>query len=373
LRSQRLAYEAQLEELDVDTRLSDAGVALVREARYGSQVDPRPRRTMVLALAAGLLLGAGAAITLTQLDRRVRSRTDLERAVPGTTVLGEVPVVHRRHSRELRPGSFSPRVLEAYRTLRANVQLRSRGLPLKVLMVTSPRPGDGKTTTAVNLAASMGFSGRQVVLVDGDLRAPRLAESLGIDHPVGLTDVLLGADLASALVPLTGPGIPERAIWVLPSGRMPPNPSELMAGRRLEDVMEQLRAVFSYVVVDTPPLLVVSDPGVLMRVVDGVVVVTRAERSDSHEVAEALERVARGPSTLLGVVLNASRERPAQPVRGLTRAPRARRRAGTPAFEPQPLRAYRVRPGTDAQPRVATGKAATAHPRRSDVQRTGKE
>lgn len=383
LQSQRFGYEAQLAELNVDARLSSAGVELVRQARYGRQVDPRPRRTMALALAAGLLLGVGAAIGFGQLDRRVRSRSDLERAAPEVPVLAQVPFVHRRHARELRPGTFSPRVLEAYRTLRANLQLRSRGTPLQAVMVTSPSAGDGKTTTAVNLAASMGFSGRQVVVVDGDLRAPRLAESLGIHHPVGLTDVLQGADLRAALVPLSGSGIPERAIWVLPAGRVPPNPSELMAGRRLEAVMEELRDTFSYVVVDTPPILAVSDPGVLMRVVDGVVVVTRADRSETDQIAEALRRVARGPSTLVGVVLNASREQPAHHLSGRVGRERSPstggrwagrvpgRGTGAPAFEPKALRGYRTRSSDPRPVRVVISRDGGSHGTRSDVQRTG--
>jgi len=195
-------------------------------------------------------------------------------------------------------------VAEAYRTLRTNIQFSSLDEPLRTLLVASASADEGKSTTLANLAVTFAQAGRRTILVDSDLRRPSLHAIFGTPNDQGLTTMLLQDDAPAPLVET-----PIEGLRLLPSGPIPPNPSELLASRRLEGAIARLRDDADLVLFDSPPALAVSDAAVLSRRVDGVVLVVRAGTTRREHAARARQVLERAGARLLGVVLtNASVE-----------------------------------------------------------------
>jgi capsular exopolysaccharide synthesis family protein len=204
--------------------------------------------------------------------------------------------LNKRRIALLQPQSF---VAEQFRTLRARIDSLSASQPLRTLAVTSAGPGDGKTMAAVNLALVMSMSvSSRVLLVDCDLRRPRVHESLGLRVEAGLAEILRGAaELEDALVTVEG-----TALQVLPVRALPPNPSELLASGRMRELVEKLVVRFDRVIFDLPPMLGLPDAKVVSDLCDGVLFVVRAHLTPQEDVESALEVIDR--SRLLGIVLN---------------------------------------------------------------------
>ena len=190
-------------------------------------------------------------------------------------------------------------VAEAYRTLRTNIQLSSLDQPLRTLLVASAGPDEGKSTTLANLAVAFAQAGRRTILVDSDLRRPSLHTLLGSPNDRGLTTMLLQDDAPAPLIEM-----PVEGLRLLPSGPVPPNPSELLASRRLEQAIARLTDDADLVLFDSPPALAVSDAAVLSRRVDGVLLVVSAGRTRREHAARARQVLERAGARLLGVVLN---------------------------------------------------------------------
>jgi non-specific protein-tyrosine kinase len=190
-------------------------------------------------------------------------------------------------------------VAEAYRTLRTNIQLSSLDQPLRTLLVASAGADEGKSTTLANLAVTFAQAGRRTILVDSDLRRPSLHVLFGTPNDQGLTTMLLQDDAPAPLL-----DTPIEGLRLLPSGPVPPNPSELLASRRLEGAIAWLRDAADLVLFDSPPALAVSDAAVLSRRVDGVVLVLSAGRTRREHAARARQVLERAGARLLGVVLN---------------------------------------------------------------------
>jgi polysaccharide biosynthesis transport protein len=201
----------------------------------------------------------------------------------------------------------SPRA-EAFRQLRTNIRFLSVDDRLRSLVVTSPSPDEGKTTVAANLAIALAQSGEQVILVDADLRRPRVAEVLGIKSSAGLTNVLLGlAHVDSALAPWQE-GLPLR---VLTSGEIPPNPSEILGSHRMESLLQELLQRANIVIFDSPSLLPVTDAAILSNITDGALLVVRSGKTKREALASGAEAVRAAGSQVLGVVLNRTSHRQA--------------------------------------------------------------
>ena len=262
---------------------------------------------VVLALVAGLVLGSGTAMLLELLTRRVRDEEEATRLYP-IPALARVPVLPPR-SRRGPPGStwyMPPEIREPFRTL--TVQLEQRGRPLATVMVTSPSKGDGKTTSAINLAVSLAATGKRVVVLDFDLRNPQVAAGLRIENGHRVTDLLdPKLDLAKLLVRPSE----LRTLSVLPV-RFDPDDAHLSDSLawRLPEFIEQARGMADYVIVDTPPLGEVSDALMLARVVDDILVVMRPGNTNRGHLAvtrELLERIGLTPE---GCIIIGISERP---------------------------------------------------------------
>jgi receptor protein-tyrosine kinase len=264
---------------------------------------PKTARNVVLGAFVGLLLGTAAAILRVRLDRSVKRAEDASR-------LGAAPVIatvlrNDRLGKQHVVDRGTTRTAEDYRQLRTNLQFLSVDKPPKVLLVSSALPSEGKTTVVVNLAMALANAGRQVVVVEADLRRPRVSEYLfGIVGDAGLTNILAAtADVEDVIQTY------REGLSVISAGPIPPNPGELLASTHMADVLEKLRAQNDYVLVDTPPLLPVADASALAPATDGVLLVVRYGRTRKDQLERAAAHLERVGGRTLGVILNYVRAR----------------------------------------------------------------
>jgi capsular exopolysaccharide synthesis family protein len=295
-------FNTTLDQLRVDTSLRTGGVAIVRSATVPTApIEPTPARTTVLAAVVGLLIGLGAAFLLDYLDDKVRSENDLEVLVEHP-VLAVVPIDPPPDNRPIAISEPGHVAVEAYRGLRTNVQFLGLDQPISVIQITSSMAGEGKTTTSANLAVVLAQAGHRVALVDADLRRPRIHDVFDVPQAPGFTDLLLGAE-AKTLVNFVEVEAGSR-LSVYTSGAVPSNPSELLSGRRTRQLLAEMGAHYDYVIVDSAPILPVSDSVALAGAVDGVIVVAQAGRVSDVNVAGTVERLSRVSAPVLGLVLN---------------------------------------------------------------------
>ena len=196
---------------------------------------------------------------------------------------------------------------EAYRTLRTNITFASPDKPVHVIMATSTSPDDGKSTTIANLAITFAASGASTVLVDGDLRRPHLHTIFGLPNEQGLTTVVV--DMARAATGGAEPTIPLQNtqvanLQVLTSGPVPPNPAEILSSQRMTELLEMLRGKADYVLIDTPPIIAVTDAAVLASRVDGVLLVVNAGKTKRELAIKARDMLKQVNANVIGVVLN---------------------------------------------------------------------
>ncbi|MFF2344750.1 polysaccharide biosynthesis tyrosine autokinase [Pseudarthrobacter sp. NPDC058119] len=261
---------------------------------------PNTKVNLLLGLIIGLALGAGSAVLRTNFDTRIRGESDL-RHVTNAPLLGGISFDQDATKRPLltQASAQSPRA-ESFRQLRTNLQFANVTGHAKTVLVTSSLPGEGKSTTATNLAIALSQAGKTVCLVDADLRRPMVNEYLGLERGAGLTTVLVGAADINDMLQKWG----EESLYVLTAGQIPPNPSELLGSHDMKQLITGLEEVFDFVVIDAPPLLPVTDAAVLAQHVGGVVVVVGSQtvrRQDLDKSIAALELVG---ANVLGVVLN---------------------------------------------------------------------
>jgi receptor protein-tyrosine kinase len=279
-----------------------------------ARVAPRPVRNVAIAGVLGLILGLLAAFLREYFDRGLRTREKVEQAF-GLPVIGQVPFERRRkrNQRAVVWDGFGE-IAESYRALRANLQYLAVKRPLRTILVTSASPAQGKTTVTANLALAIARSGASTIALEGDLRRPRLDEAFAVsnDGP-GLTSVLVGSaefDTAVREVPL--PASRDGAtstrevgrLSLLPSGPLPPNPSELLSSLQMRKLLDRLGVSYDYVLVDSPPLLLVADALELARMVDGVVLVVRNNHATTDEARELRALVERLDIHLVGAVFS---------------------------------------------------------------------
>lgn len=191
-------------------------------------------------------------------------------------------------------------ISEQYRTIRTNIQFSSVDGEIKTIMITSPGPGEGKSTTTNNIAVVFAQQGKKVLLVDSDLRKPTVHHSFRIDNTCGLTNILTKqAKLEEAIFQTD-----EDHLFVLPSGPIPPNPAELLGSKAMDELLEEVKDLFDVIVFDTPPALAVTDAQVLANKTNGVVMVVSSGKTENDAALKAKELLVNAKAKLLGVVLN---------------------------------------------------------------------
>lgn len=303
---QQALFKNKLDQLQVDSTLKTGGAQLVTPAEAPtSPVRPKPLRNAVLALVLGSFFGLGLVFLMEYLDDSIKTKDDLERAAPGLPVLSLVPAVTAWKTREeprvvTLSDSASP-AAEAYRTLRTAIQFLGVDRPVQSVQVTSPGAQEGKTTTLANLGVAFARAGQPTAIVCTDLRRPRVHEFFGLSNAVGLTSVLLGeVPLARALQPVPG----ADRLRLLASGPLPPNPSELLQAMRTAEVLDALMQEGYLLLVDSPPVLPVSDALVVSGRVQGTLVVCSAGTTSRKELARTLELLSQVDAPVIGAVLN---------------------------------------------------------------------
>lgn len=302
---------------------------------------PNTRLNLALGLFIGIASGIGLAVARSIFDTRIRVEADVRR-VTDAALLGGIAFDQEATDKPLLTQSSdqSPRA-ESFRQIRTNLQFANIAGRAKTILLTSSLPGEGKSTTATNLAISLAQAGQTVCLIDADLRRPMVSEYLGLERNAGLTTALVGGAHIDDL--LQGWG--NHNLFVLTSGQIPPNPSELLGSGAMSSLLKQLEAAFDVVVIDAPPLLPVTDAAVLSQHVGGVVLVVGAQKAREQDLDKALQALKMVNANLLGIVVNRL------PVKG------------PDAY------AYSYYRREDANPRLPTENAATdsSQPRREQV------
>jgi capsular exopolysaccharide synthesis family protein len=261
---------------------------------------PNSRLNLILGIVFGIALGFGIAILRTMLDTQIRGEADL-RQVTDAPLLGGISFDQDATRKPLltQTAPQSPRA-ESFRQLRTNLQFANVAGRAKTVLVTSSLPGEGKSTTATNLAIAIAQAGQTVCLVDADLRRPMVNEYLGLDRSAGLTTALVGAADVNELLQPWGEG----NLFVLASGQIPPNPSELLGSSEMKHLIQSLESAFDTVIIDAPPLLPVTDAAVLSQHVGGVLVVVGSQKLRLQDLTKSLGALEMVGSTVLGIVLN---------------------------------------------------------------------
>jgi polysaccharide biosynthesis transport protein len=263
-------------------------------------ISPKPTRNLALGVVLGLLLGLGLALLRDLLDTTIKSEKDCAE-VTDATVIGGIAFDPDAPKRPLivQSDPHSPRA-EAFRALRTNLQFVDAANHPRSIVFTSSVPGEGKTTTTANLAITMAAAGARVCLIEGDLRRARLLEYMGMDGSVGLTNVLIGqANLSDVLQQFADTGV-----YVIGAGSVPPNPSELLGSAAMIETLRELESRFDVVIIDSPPLLPVTDAAVLSTIAGGTVVVVGAGLVDRDHLARSLQSLQAVNGRVLGLVLN---------------------------------------------------------------------
>lgn len=265
-----------------------------------SPVVPTPARTLLLGLLLGLVGGAAIAVLRDVLDTTIKTAETLS-AKAGAPNLGVIahdtdaeasPLVVQLEPR-------SPRA-ESFRQLRTNLQFIDVDHQPRSIVVTSSVPSEGKTTTTCNLALTLAQAGQRVILVEGDVRRPRLADYLGVENAVGLTSVLIGRVAPDDAIQQWG----DLPLEILASGPIPPNPSELLQSRAMHLLLEELDKRADVILIDAPPLLPVTDAALLARQADGAVLIVRHGKTKADQVNQAVQNLSNVDARLLGTVLN---------------------------------------------------------------------
>jgi len=318
----RQLYEGLLEKLKeagVTAGLKSTNIRLVDAARTPTYpTEPNIPRNLAFALVLGLTSGIGLAFLLENMDNTVRT-TEQAQIISGLPALGMIPmgskngldstgkkllsVASSREAVELvtqaRPQS---QMAESYRALRTSLLLSNLGTPPKIVMVTSARPQEGKTTTSINTAIVLAQKGVRVLLIDADLRRPSVHKTLGMGPRSGLSNVLTGSvtlDHAITRSPILS------NLFILPAGTPPPNPAELLASANMRDFLNDLRDKYDHIIIDTPPTLSVTDAVVLSQRVDAIILVIRSSKTTKQALRRARDILMQVNAKITGVLLNA--------------------------------------------------------------------
>jgi capsular exopolysaccharide synthesis family protein len=301
--SSRQIYDSLLQrakETGVSAELKTSNIRVVDAAeKPRAPASPRRGLNLLLALLGGSMLGMGLAFFFEYLDNRIKTPDEI-RAHLGLPSLGMLPAIDMKGGYPLVSNGVPPNFAEAFRAVRTNVVFSSAEEGARSVLVTSTGPGEGKTMVASNLAVSLAQTGQRVLLIDADMRKPKMEEAFGVPQEPGLSNLLVGNAKASESIrkgPVTG-------LWLLPAGRIPPNPAELLGSQRFKEFLTSLKEHFDWVVIDSPPVMAVVDAAVVAHRTTGVVFVIGSEMTSRHAAKAALDQLENARAKFVGAVLN---------------------------------------------------------------------
>ncbi len=301
----------RMKEAGVSARLTASNIQVVDQAeRPTGPYKPNKRLNLLLAVVVGLFLGVGLAFFFEYLDNTVKTPEDVEQLIRLPS-FGMVPEISNGRRKRLEKGASYPVELitychpksmlsEAYRNIRTSILLSFSEKPPKKIAITSPNPEEGKTTTVINTAIALSQTGAQVVIVDADLRKPRIHKIFNHENGLGLSNFLSGhADLESVVKKSEVPNL-----FYIPSGPLPPNPSELLSSNLFKKMVESLEARFDHLVFDSPPVLGFTDSIILSNAMDGVILTVLGGKTPRETLQRAKEVLQQVNIKILGVVIN---------------------------------------------------------------------
>lgn len=295
-------FVVMVQELETPSKGAAPEARVVVEQRASvptAPVVPKKKRNLAAGIALGAMLGVGLALLRDQLDNSIKTPEDLEE-VAGTGVVGYIPFDKKLSSgHTITFENDNGATAEGFRKLRTNLQFLAVDNPPRLIVVTSSSPAEGKSTTAINIALALAEAEHNVVLVDGDLRRPRLAKYLDLVGSAGFSTVLSGGASLDDVLQKTQ----FSQLTVLTAGPIPPNPSELLGSLAARKMFGDLREKFDYVIVDSSPLLAVTDGAILAAEADGAIVAVRAGKTKRDQLAHAIGMLRDVDAKLLGAVL----------------------------------------------------------------------
>ena len=305
VQSSQQIYDSLLQrakETGVSTELKTSNIRVVDRAETPLRpVSPQKSINMVLALFGGSVLACGLVFFFEYMDSRIKSPDEIKQHL-GLPHLGMLPTLGDKvdQAYPLVNNGVPPNFSEAFRGIRTNVLFSSAQEGSRSIVVTSTAPGEGKSMVASNLAISLAQAGQRVMLMDADMRKPKSQEIFKIPQEPGLSNVLVGNAKASESVRKSM----VSGLWVLPAGRIPPNPAELLGSARFRDFLTSLKDHFDWVIVDSPPVMAVTDASLIAHHASGVVFVVGAEMTSRHAARQALDQLEQADAKFVGAVLN---------------------------------------------------------------------
>lgn len=306
-----------ISEVHMNAGMGGVTALVLQHARTGIKISPIMERFLGMGALLGAMAGLGIAYLIEMADRSFRKPEDIIREF-GVPIMGHIPFMTEQRMKISGDGNKfdrsaitvhlpRSRPAEAFRAIRTAVCFSAMAGEHRVISVTSPAAGDGKSTLALNLAVSLAQSGKRTVLLESDLRRPKVHKLTGVENKVGVVDVLRGtAEIESAVQTTQVPDL-----FIIPCGSRPKDPAELLARPEYETLLEDLRSRFDYVIVDTPPILAVTDPAGVAARVDGVIVCMRLSRHTRDLGKRTIDSLRDIGATVSGVVINGVEERDA--------------------------------------------------------------
>ena len=306
--SNRVVYEAltsNIKKEGVTEQSQSVNVWVIRNAYLpGAPSKPNKKRNLMLGLILGLMGGIGCAFLIEYLDNTIKSEKDLETRY-GLTVLGSVEQLKEKGANIesfILQKSLSP-LAESYRLIRSGLLLSAAEHPPRTILVTSMGPQEGKTSTTINIARVLSQGNKKVLIIDCDLRRPRIHSVFAMQNDKGLSNFLTGNTQDNIIHK-----IPGEELFVVTSGTIPPNPAELVSSRKLKAFVEKMVENFDFVMIDSPPIQSVTDSLALTRIVDGTIVVVRAGKTTYEMLQSGLKKLRDVQCPLLGCVLNGQKK-----------------------------------------------------------------
>jgi capsular exopolysaccharide synthesis family protein len=305
--SNKQMYEALMQrakETGLSGELRASNIRVVDPAEIPrTPVRPRKALSLLVGLFGGMFAGVVLALFVEFLDNRVKSPDEIRQFL-GLTFLGLVPAVVDKDLTDGQSPLISDAVAqnfaEAFREIRTSVMFSSADTGARATLITSTDPSEGKSVVAANLAVSLANAGLRVLLMDADMRKPRVHGLMKVQQEPGLSSLLVGRAKASDVVQRSG----SANLWVMAAGPSPPNPAELLGSTRFTNLMRSLRDHFDWIVLDSPPVMAVTDPSVVAHLTTGVVFVVGSEQVNRHRALTAVQKLQASKAKILGAVLN---------------------------------------------------------------------
>jgi capsular exopolysaccharide synthesis family protein len=300
----RQMFEALLQrtqETGVSEEIRTGNIRVVDHAEISTgPVSPNVFNNLLMALLAGLTLAIGLAFVVEYADDRIKNPDEMKQHL-GLPFLGMVPALFdKRITTPLVGNGVSSIFSESFRSIRTNVLFSSTDQGGRLIVVTSSTPGEGKTVVSTNVAVALAQAGHRVLLIDADMRKPRVHDVFQAPMTPGLSNLLVGDATASEAIHESS----TTGLWIMPAGVHPPNPAELLGSKRFRDFAAFLMQYFDWVIVDTPPVMAVTDASLAANLAHGVLFVVGAEMTSRRVAQRAVEQLEMGQAKFVGAVLN---------------------------------------------------------------------